>query len=318
MKPMDEDRFWQLIDLAGGEVGGIDALRAGLEALPREDVVGFQERLARVLYDLDRRALASQPVIFEFEDDEEADDGPIPLSDDSFLYLRCALVLRGRDTVAAVLADPALLATGRWPDGEELLYLADEVVGEDIDTEYDFETASNEQYWPPRPQPEREAWDTGPRPVVVECLNHTRPIDAARLLDDGTEQPEILYATPRFLNDEQLVALTVDLSRAVALAGGLPAALGVTRIAVTIALGERWRTTPVVGAPREDEDDFDLVLPVVAELPLATLRAWPPATRQTALAALAAACTLAALPADHGARPALQHLHDQGAALLAG
>lgn len=143
MKSMDEDRFWQLIDLAGGRVDGVGALRSGLEALPRKDVIGFQERLARVLYDLDRMVLADQPVFFEGEEDEEDDDGPIPLSDDAFLYLRCGLVLRGRDTVAAVLADPALLATGRWPDGEDLLYLADEVAGEDIDTEHDFETGSN-------------------------------------------------------------------------------------------------------------------------------------------------------------------------------
>lgn len=321
MKPMDEDRFWQLIDLAGGGPDGIDALRSGLEALPRKDVIRFKERLARVLYDLDRRTLADQPVFFEGEEDEEDEDGPIPLSDDSFLYLRCGIVLRGRDTVAAVVADPALLATGRWPDGEDLLYLADEVAGKDIDTTYDYETGSNERHWPERPEPDREPWDTGPRPVVVECLDHTRPVEAARVLHDGTEVPELLYAVPRFLDFELVSALTVDLSRAVVLAGGLPAALGVTRVAVTIGLGEDWRTAPVVGAPREDDefgvsDPPEMLLPVTAQMPLATLRAWPPQTRRTALTALAAACVLAALPVGHRSRPALEAIHREGAALL--
>jgi hypothetical protein len=151
---MGEDEFWTLIDLAGGSVGGLDALRAELGRLKRRDVVRFQERLAQVLFDLDREVLARQPVCFD--DDEDDEDPPLPLSDDSFLYLRCGLVLRGRDTVTAVLAEPAILATGRWPDGEELLYLADEVVDDDIDTKYDYETGSNEAHWTEPQAVERE------------------------------------------------------------------------------------------------------------------------------------------------------------------
>lgn len=156
---------------------------------------------------------------------------------------------------------------------------------------------------------------------MVECLNRTTSIDAVRVLGDGAEVPERISVPPRFLDRELQLALTVDLSRPVALAGGVPAAVGADRIAVTIGLGERWQTTPVVGEPGVD-DDFGIsdtlgtVLPVTAEMPLATLRAWPPSTRQTALTALAAACTLAALPPGHGARPALEALHRTGAALL--
>ncbi|WP_433061394.1 DUF4240 domain-containing protein [Dactylosporangium sp. CS-033363] len=312
---MDEQRFWQLIDMAGGSVDGLDRLRAGLEGLKPKDVVRFQERLARVLYDLDREVLAGQPVRFDY-DDEDDEDPPLPLSDDSFLYLRCGLVLRGRDTVAAVLADPAMLATGRWPDAEALLYLADEVVGDDIETKYDFETGSNEAHWSEPDEEPREAWDTGPRPVVVTCEDRTKPLDFTRIHEDGTETPGRSYGLVRFLSRETEFGLTLDMSRAVALSGGLPGDLGTEHLHVTIGCGLEWQTVPEVVGLVEDEIVHGPVLLVLAELPIATARGWSPVERRTGLTALAAACVLAALPTGHGARPTLEPLHAAGAHLL--
>ncbi|MBW3612099.1 MAG: DUF4240 domain-containing protein, partial [Actinobacteria bacterium] len=82
------------------------------------------------LYELDRESLAEQPV--RFGDDPPGSE-PLPLSDDGFLYLRAGIVTRGRETYEAVLADPTLLAAGEWEECEELLYVAEEVAGDDIE-----------------------------------------------------------------------------------------------------------------------------------------------------------------------------------------
>lgn len=44
--------------------------------------MAFQERLARLLYELDRERLATQPVSFG---DDPPGSEPLPLSDDGFL-----------------------------------------------------------------------------------------------------------------------------------------------------------------------------------------------------------------------------------------
>ncbi|MEV6596600.1 DUF4240 domain-containing protein [Actinoplanes sp. NPDC051346] len=59
----------------------------------------------------------------EFWFDDPEDEAPIPLSDDSFLYLRAGIVANGKAVVERVLADPAVLLTRRWDDGEALTQL---------------------------------------------------------------------------------------------------------------------------------------------------------------------------------------------------
>lgn len=62
--------------------------------------------------------------------------GPDPLSDDSFPYLRADIVAKGKDVVQQLLADPAMLLTRSWDDGEALLYAADEAADDEIETKF--------------------------------------------------------------------------------------------------------------------------------------------------------------------------------------
>ncbi|MFE7135260.1 DUF4240 domain-containing protein [Streptomyces sp. NPDC057638] len=140
---MDENTFWRLIDDCTpptpdpeGEELAV-ALTARLSAGPLEDVIGFAEQLAWMLYQLDRRALGED------------------LSGDGFLYTRAAVVAAGRDTHAAVLRDPRLFTPYArdliW--AESLLYVPDEayrrITGEEWDrtTRYSYETCSNTEAW---------------------------------------------------------------------------------------------------------------------------------------------------------------------------
>ena len=58
---------------------------------------------------------------------------------------------RGRETYEAVLADPTLLASGESEECEELVYVAEGVAGDDIDTRVSYETGSNPEHWTPQP-----------------------------------------------------------------------------------------------------------------------------------------------------------------------
>lgn len=84
------------------------------------DIVAFADHLAQVLHELDGPERAAQLVV-----DPTVDDEPMTMSDDLFLYARCAVVAAGRRTFDVVLADPAQMAR-TWPvfDGEHLLGVA--------------------------------------------------------------------------------------------------------------------------------------------------------------------------------------------------
>jgi len=60
-RPMAEGEFWKLIEVMGGQADddAVARLTGSLATRRRKDVLAFQERLARVLYDLDREVLAS-------------------------------------------------------------------------------------------------------------------------------------------------------------------------------------------------------------------------------------------------------------------
>jgi hypothetical protein len=157
---LDEDRFWALLGLVG-DIRADDepyaALVAELARQPVEDILGFEETLARLLHQLDRRDLGEVFAKWSADDGEAPfdEDGRPFLSADLFLYARCAVVVAGRDAYRAVLADadrvrPLL----DWEQqDEELLSVAQEAyelaTGLEWapDTKYDYETWSNESGW---------------------------------------------------------------------------------------------------------------------------------------------------------------------------
>ncbi len=316
---MSPDEFWTLIDLLDGGTGDADLerLTGALRALGRRRARAFQERLAQVLFDLDREVIADQPVRYV---DQEPDDEPIPMSDDAFLYVRAEVVARGRAAYEAVLADPTELVRSLWTgEAEGLLYAADEVAGDDVDTRVSYETASNTRHWSPPVEPEREAWDVGPRPVVVDCRDLSRPLTGERPLPDGTSVPIVQYGQPGWLRYEESYELTVALSRPVAVHGGLPPDVGAASLDVRIDVGDRWSPTPAVGPPTVDEEaDRGTVRPVTVAVPHEVGASWTADERRRALLALGASCVLAVLPAEHGAVDELRALHRAGADLLPG
>ncbi|MFF2950355.1 DUF4240 domain-containing protein [Kitasatospora sp. NPDC057965] len=153
------ERFWQLIDLIGGEPAvavcatfdaGCERLTEALAAGPVDEITGFGERLAEALYRLDREEYGTQLAA----DPDDPSDRPLPLSDDSFLYGRAAVVAAGRAAYEQVLADPALFARHSFRSGEPLLHAPEEAyetaTGEEWDhlTRYDYESCSNREGWP--------------------------------------------------------------------------------------------------------------------------------------------------------------------------
>ncbi|MFF4006938.1 DUF4240 domain-containing protein [Streptomyces sp. NPDC001717] len=156
---MTWERFWQLVEVLGGEAGietcqGFeDACGRLAETLSREPVgqiIGFGERLAEALYRLDQADFGTLPVLGM----ESADGSPFPQSDDGFLYSRAAVVAAGRRTYESVFGHPERFAPFTALQCEELLYVHEEVFEQVTGTEwdrltrYDFETCSNADGWP--------------------------------------------------------------------------------------------------------------------------------------------------------------------------
>lgn len=143
---LPEEEFWELIDVLGGssDPEAVQRLTSVLRARGEDTTRRFAERLAERLHHLDREALFRRPVRW-------SDDPPwmrsIPLSADTFLYLRADIVARGRETYEAVLADPAVLDSRVWDDGEALLRVADQAAGKRLETQYSYETGSNDEHW---------------------------------------------------------------------------------------------------------------------------------------------------------------------------
>ncbi|WP_460433158.1 DUF4240 domain-containing protein [Angustibacter speluncae] len=119
---MPDDEFWGLIELLGGQAVDIEPLVSALAKGPRRRIQRFDDALARALHALDLYALAVQPV----QEPDDATEAVTPLSDDGFLYARCAVVASGRRRYEQVLDDPNTFA-GIWStDGEALLDAAGE------------------------------------------------------------------------------------------------------------------------------------------------------------------------------------------------
>lgn len=167
---MPEDEFWRFIAVPdrSTDADAVERLTAALRAGGRRKAVGFAERLAATLYELDREVSCHQPVRWF---DEPADEPPIPLSDDSFLYLRAAVVAQGRAVLERVLADPAALLTRPWDDGEALLYAAEDAAGGEIETKFSYETGSDEEHWS-RDDVDPETHETPIVAVLLSDLSH--------------------------------------------------------------------------------------------------------------------------------------------------
>lgn len=147
---MDRAQFWKLIgSVDRAALGASDdegAVQPVLDQLARssdDEIAGFAEQLAQVLYALDSRAHADASG-------ESAD------SDDGFLYARCFVVASGEAHYARVLKDPSAMPPSLDEWCEALLYVAPrawaEKTGRDED-EWDFEasvsyeTGSNAANW---------------------------------------------------------------------------------------------------------------------------------------------------------------------------
>jgi hypothetical protein len=155
MARMDDATFWNLIarlDWAneGDDDAVVEPLINAIAALRDSEIAGFQDALAAALYALDGRAWAreSGSDIWFGEPDS--------LSEDAFLYARCAVVASGEAFYRQVLADPAQMPKNR--EFEALLYVAstayERKTGLDSSSELpesavSFETFSNEAGWPP-------------------------------------------------------------------------------------------------------------------------------------------------------------------------
>jgi hypothetical protein len=150
---VDDGAFWDLIaklDWRDEEDDDaiVEPLVRALALLPDAEIGSFQEILAQKMYDLDGRAWARE------SGDEVWFGDPDRVSVDGFLYVRGAVVARGRETYDAIRANPRDMPT--YAGFEALLYVAatayERKTGlewEDLDdTEVSYETFSNEAGWP--------------------------------------------------------------------------------------------------------------------------------------------------------------------------
>jgi len=305
---LPEDEFWQLISLLQGSareeaVGRLtDELRAG----GRRQAAAFAERLAATLHDLDREALFRQPV--RWSDDPE-DAEPIPLSDDTFLSLRAAVVAQGKAVVDEVLADPAALRKRRWDDGEALLYAAEEAVGKEIATKHSYETGSNAEHWSPADLP------AGPRPLVAVLLSDLlQPIEA--YADEAMTVELAFHAWPLWFPMDVLEAASDRVDALVRAGGGLPASPAAEQIQISVGMGDAWQVVPDIEWDATDDTGMGQVVKVEVRMPQDRVRAWNRADQQAALLSLIASCCLAVLPERHGSRPGLRDAAAEGAHLL--
>ncbi|MFC8190108.1 DUF4240 domain-containing protein [Cellulomonas sp. NPDC057328] len=314
-RPLREDEFWRLIDVLGGSSDdeAVERLTEALRARGRRTAIAFAERLAIVLHDLDREVLADQPV--RWSDDDE-DDDPIPLSDDSFLYLRADVVARGREMVERVLADPEVLLQHRWDDGEALLYAADEAAGRDIETRVSYETGSNEAHWSRRDVADDDPFV--PPVVAVSVADLSQPVEVETHGADGSHRQEVTYLPPDWLHRRTETAVHTGLREAVGDVAVLPQDSPDAWLEVRLGLGTRWDLAPRVESGAAQAWGDGTVTRVHVELPGDEVSALPRTDHVTLLLSVAATCVLAVLPPGHEARPRLQGVATAGRPLLPG
>lgn len=159
---LDESEFWEIVEASargGAGAGGDVSIRCGMiaaqlaERTP-DQVTGFADVLAESLFRLDLRVLADTPV----KGAASRSGRPVPLSEDGFLYARCAVILAGRRAYGEVLANPSGADFSPYTSdeaavAEELLEAAPtafrRVTGAEWEhvEPFDCETGSNEDGW---------------------------------------------------------------------------------------------------------------------------------------------------------------------------
>lgn len=148
---MDDNMFWSLIDLINHKKripsNAVEPLIAALSKLAATEIRAFDDLLSAKLFLLDTKKHAQNigPRRYKLPHG----DG---FSADGFLYARLYAVAKGRKYYEAALADPKKMPKGR--DFEALLscgWRAFEASNDeqyDRDTQYNFETFSNQDGWP--------------------------------------------------------------------------------------------------------------------------------------------------------------------------
>jgi len=101
---MDEDRYWQIVQLSLNESGGDqecqeNVLVRELERLTPKDIVGFRLRTDKLLYDTYTSHMWCAGYVMNGG-----------CSDDAFEYFRLWVISRGREVYEAAKADPDSLA----------------------------------------------------------------------------------------------------------------------------------------------------------------------------------------------------------------
>lgn len=146
---MNEEQFWQIIDLLAWEAGDDDdaILAPAVERLQQfseEDIFRFQDILAEKLFLLDTQAFAEQLGEGRFGGDQH-------FSVDVFLYARACVVANGQAFFRQVLQNPAKMP--KEYTFEAILYLAQEAferkTGQDWTylPQKSYETFSNREGW---------------------------------------------------------------------------------------------------------------------------------------------------------------------------
>lgn len=109
---MDAGTFWEVLS-----DGSLERVVRALARRPLAEIVGFELMLREQLRRADRNTLMGAMKILVGS-----------VTDDSWLYFRCALICEGQLVFEHALADPDSLATHAWYrplEREELLYVAD-------------------------------------------------------------------------------------------------------------------------------------------------------------------------------------------------
>lgn len=116
---MDEDAFWSLLDglPALDDDPELETLVDGLAAMPAGSAGAFQARLTLALFALDG------PVHHAWLEENDPDQLGF-VSDDVFLYARCATVLLGRETWQVAVRDEVV----PWGDDPENLGMAESLL----------------------------------------------------------------------------------------------------------------------------------------------------------------------------------------------
>jgi hypothetical protein len=146
---MEPQEFWAAIALLGGKCTE-DSIEAITEMLSNESVdriIAFEASLTLALFDLDTRAA------FEWYEAHDPDAESVGVSDDVFLHARCATVASGREVWERARAEGTVEATGDAESAEDLLFVASNAAGVDLDEWHpdvvplSYETGENATGW---------------------------------------------------------------------------------------------------------------------------------------------------------------------------